>query len=95
MARVTVFFHGATREASGKERMLLEVNTVKELFDVLGKKFPELSDDIKFGRITCLVNGRNIETLKNGGTPLEDFDLVGLTIKDGGLIDFFPPDGGG
>lgn len=95
MARVTVHFHGAVREASGQERMFIEVSTIKELFDVLGKQFPKHLDDIKFGRITCLINGRNIETLKNENTPLEEFDLVGLTVKGGGLIDFFPPDGGG
>ncbi|MGC8720967.1 MAG: MoaD/ThiS family protein [Caldisericaceae bacterium] len=95
MARVTVFFHGTTREEVGKERIFLDVSTIKELFDLLGKEFPKLLEDIKYGRLTCLVNGRNIETLKGNDTELEQFDLVGLTMKNGGLIDFFPPDGGG
>jgi len=50
--------------------------------------------DVKYGRIIVLVNGRNIETLMSENTKLEDFDLVGLTLKDGGMIDFFPLDGG-
>jgi len=54
-----------------------------------------LEEDIKFGRIIVLINGRNIETLLGTDTKLEDFDLVGLTLKDGGLVDFFPPEGGG
>ncbi len=95
MSRITIFFHGEMREKAGKERAFFEANSIKELFAVLSERFPNLLEDMKYRRITCLVNGRNIETLKKDETLLEDFDLVGITLKDGGLVDFFPPDGGG
>lgn len=95
MPRVTVFLHGELKEKFGKERIFLKANSVKELLEELSKMFPNLADDVKYGRIIVLVNGRNIETLMSENTKLEDFDLVGLTLKDGGMIDFFPPDGGG
>jgi len=95
MARVTIFLHGDLREKLGIERMHLKADNVKELIEQLKEKFPNLENDIKFGRIIILVNGRNIETLLGTDTQFEDFDLVSLTLKDGGMIDFFPPDGGG
>ena len=95
MARITVFLHGDLQEKYKKERLYLKANSVKELLDELTKIYPDLEEDIKFGRIIVLINGRNIETLLGTDTKLEDFDLVGLTLKDGGLVDFFPPEGGG
>ncbi|BAL80886.1 MoaD/ThiS family protein [Caldisericum exile] len=95
MARVTIFLHGDLREKLGIERLYLKADTVKDLIEQLKDKFPNLEDDVKFGRLIILINGRNIETLLKEATQLEDFDLVSLTLKDGGMIDFFPPDGGG
>lgn len=95
MARVTVFLHGNLREKFGVERLHLKGDTLKDLIEELGKMFPNLKEDIKFGRLIFLLNGRNIETLLEDSTKLEDFDLVGIALKDGGMIDFFPPDGGG
>lgn len=95
MARITVFFHGTIREKAGKDRIQLKINSIKELFEELKKIFPDIYEDINYNRIICLVNGQNIENLKRKDTELEDFDLVSITLKDGGLIDFFPPDGGG
>ncbi|HEM55184.1 MULTISPECIES: MoaD/ThiS family protein [Caldisericum] len=95
MARVTVFLHGDLQEKFGVERLHLKVDNVKELINELKDKFPKLEEDVKFGRLIILINGRNIETLLNENTKFEDFDLVSLTLKDGGMIDFFPPDGGG
>lgn len=95
MPRITVFFHGIMREKAGKDRIQINVNSIKELFEELKNIFPDIYEDIKYNRVTCLVNGQNIENLKKNNTELEDFDLVSITLKDGGLIDFFPPDGGG
>jgi molybdopterin synthase sulfur carrier subunit len=95
MARVTVNLHGEIRERLGIDRIFLSGDTVKEILEQLEKLYPDLVSDIKFGRIVCIINGRNIETLNKENTKLEDFDLIGITLKDEGLVDFFPPDGGG
>lgn len=95
MARVTVFLHGDLREKLGIERIYIKADNVKELIEKLQEQFPNLEDDVKFGRLIVLINGRNIETLLGENTNFEDFDLISLTLKDGGMIDFFPPDGGG
>ncbi len=95
MARITIFFHGIYHEKIGKERIHLNINNVEELFRELKKLYPDIEHDIRFNRVTCLINGRNIETMSGVKSNFEDFDLVSITLKDGGLIDFFPPDGGG
>ncbi len=95
MARVTVFFHGLYREKIGKDRVHLTAKTISELITKLRAIYPEIEQDIRFNKVICLVNGRNLETLAEGQPELEDFDLVSITLRDGGHIDFFPPDGGG
>ncbi len=95
MARVTITFYSDIKEKIGKDRLFLKGNTMKEILEQIERLYPELLDDIKYGRIVCVINGRNIETLNKEETKLEDFDLVGISLKDGGLIDFFPPEGGG
>ncbi len=95
MARVIVTLHGEISEKAGTNRVYLEGDTVGDIFEKLKKKLPFLEEDLKYNRVICLVNGRNIETLKKEDTKLEDFDMLGITLKGGGFIDFFPPDGGG
>lgn len=95
MARVVVNFYGELKEKIGTDRIFIQGNTIKEILKKIKEKYPTLEEDIEYGRVILLVNGRNIETLKKEDTSLEDFDLVGVTLKDGGMIDFFPPDGGG
>jgi molybdopterin converting factor small subunit len=94
MARVTVNLHGEIAERIFTDRVFLKGNTVKEIFKQLENLYLELVNDIRFRRVVCIINGRNIETLNGENTKLEDFDLVDITLK-GSLIDFFPPDGGG
>lgn len=89
MARVTIFFHGIYREKIGKERIHLNANNVEELFNELREIYPDVEQDIKFNRVTCLINGRSIETISGVKSDFEDFDLVSIMLKDGGLIDFF------
>lgn len=67
MARVTVNLHGEVAEKIGTDRVFLKGNTVKEIFEQLKNLYPELINDIKFGRIVCIINGRNIETLNRAG----------------------------
>jgi len=95
MARVVVNFYGELKEKIGTDRIFMQGYTIKEILKKIKEKYPSLEKDIEYGRVILLINGRNIETLKKEDTSLEDFDLVGLTLKDGGMIDFFPPDGGG
>ena len=95
MARVTILLHGEVAEKAKMNRLYLEGETVKDIFEQLKEKLPFIEKDLKYNRVVCLVNGRNIETLKKENTKLEDFDMVRLTLKGGGFIDFFPPDGGG
>jgi molybdopterin converting factor small subunit len=95
MARVTVLLHGEVAEKAKINRLYFQGDTIKEVFDKLKEKLPFIAEDLKYDRVVCLVNGRNIETLKKENTSLEDFDLVGISLKGGGFIDFFPPDGGG
>ncbi len=95
MARVTIILHGEIAEKAGKNRLHLKADSIKEVFEKLKKELPFLEKDLRYNRVVCLVNGRNIETLKKENTKLEDFDLVRLTLKDGSYLDFFPPDGGG
>ncbi len=95
MARITVFLHGALKEKFGKERIFLKASKIKDLLSELNGIYPNLEEDLKFGRIIVLINGVNIEKLLGQNTELEDFDLVSLTLNDNSMIDFFPPDGGG
>jgi molybdopterin synthase sulfur carrier subunit len=87
MARVTVNLHGEIAERIFTDRVFLKGNTVKEIFKQLENLYPELVNDIRFRRVVCIINGRNIETLNRENTKLEDFDLVDITLK-GSLIDF-------
>ncbi len=95
MARVIVTLHGEVAEKAETNRLYLEGETVKDIFEKLKEQLPFIEKELKYNRIICLVNGRNIETLKKENTKLEDFDMLGITLKGGGFIDFFPPDGGG
>ncbi len=95
MARVTVILHGEIAEKAGKNRLYLQGNSIKEIFEKLKKELPFIEKEMRYNRVVCLVNGRNIETLKKENTELEDFDMVRLALKDGSYFDFFPPDGGG
>ncbi|MEF3244803.1 MAG: MoaD/ThiS family protein [Caldisericaceae bacterium] len=95
MARITVFLHGDLKEKLGKERMFLKASKIEDLLSELNDIYPNLEEDLKFGRVIVLLNGVNIEKLMGQNTDLADFDLVSLTLKDNSMIDFFPPDGGG
>jgi molybdopterin converting factor small subunit len=95
MARVTIALHGQVAEKAGKNKLYLTGDTVKEIMEKLKREFPFIEKEIKYNNVICMVNGRNIETLKKDDTELEDFDLLRVTLKDGSYFDFFPPDGGG
>ncbi len=95
MAKVTVVLHGEIAEKAGKNRIYLQGNTVRDVLERVKEELPFIEKELKYSRVICLVNGRNIETLKKENTELEDFDMVRLALKDGSYFDFFPPDGGG
>ena len=95
MAKVTVVLHGEIAEKAGKNRIYLQGNTIRDVLERVKEDLPFIEKELEYSRVICLVNGRNIETLKKENTKLEDFDMVRLALKDGSYFDFFPPDGGG
>lgn len=93
--KINVKFLASIREIAGAHEIRLELNsgdTVKDLLEFLeslfgvefkeaaGKPFEDENPKIRF-----LVNGRDIDFLKGPGTEL----------KEGDLVVFIPPVGGG
>ncbi len=93
MARVTVKFFATVREVTGVKSIELEVDTIRNLLDILkatyGEKFTSTVIDSESGNLkqfySCMVNGKRIELLNGYDTVLADNDAVAL----------FPPVGGG
>jgi len=69
----------------------VEADTVLEAIKKLVEKYPQLKDEVLTENLELkndyiyLVNGRNVEFLQKGSTPL----------KDGDKISIFPPVAGG
>ena len=88
--KVTVKAFGQIMEMLGTERIVVlpEESTIEDLAVQLEKnlnseKTEKRGEDLLRSDLTVLVNGRNVRTLKN------------RTLRDGDLVAFLSPFGGG
>ncbi|MFU2158389.1 MULTISPECIES: ubiquitin-like small modifier protein 1 [Caldisericum] len=91
MAKVKIKMYATIREKFKEGEVELDAETVIDAIRKLVEKYPILknevldeNDSLKNDYI-YLVNGRNVEFLQKGNTPL----------KDGDKISIFPPVAGG
>jgi molybdopterin synthase sulfur carrier subunit len=92
MPKVRVKYFTLLREITGKKEEEIEAETIRDLLDSLISKYgEELRDEVNSDRekipgyYHILVNGLNINLLKNLDTEL----------KDGYVVSILPPVGGG
>ena len=80
----TVRFYATLRRVTGTREAGFEARTVKELLDLLSRRYDgKLDGYLKIS--TVLVNGQNVIHMKGGRTRLKPDDVVSI----------FPPMGGG
>ena len=91
MAKVKIKMYATIREKFKEGEVVLDADTVIEAVRKLVELHPELKDEVLDENLNLkndyiyLLNGRNIEFLNKGETPL----------KDGDKISIFPPVAGG
>lgn len=91
MAKITIKMYATIREKFKEEKVELAAPTVIIAIRSLVEKYPILKDEVLDENLDLkndyiyLVNGRNVEFLEKGETPL----------KDGDKISIFPPVAGG
>ncbi|MGB9695461.1 MAG: ubiquitin-like small modifier protein 1 [Caldisericaceae bacterium] len=91
MAKIIIKMYATIREKFKDGVAELDANTVIEAVQKLSQQYPALRGEILDDELNLksdyiyLLNGRNVEFLKKGDTPL----------KDGDKISIFPPVAGG
>jgi len=91
MAKVKIKMYATIREKFKEGEVVLDSDTVIEAIRKLVEMHPELKDEVLDENFNLkndyiyLLNGRNIEFLKKGETPIEDGDKISI----------FPPVAGG
>jgi molybdopterin synthase sulfur carrier subunit len=91
MAKIIIKMYATIREKFKEEKVNIVASTVLEAVRKLVEEYPVLRDEVLDENLNLkndyiyLLNGRNVEFLQKGDTPL----------KDGDKISIFPPVAGG
>lgn len=91
MAKIIIKMYATIREKFKEEKVNIVASTVLEAVRKLVEEYPVLRDEVLDENLNLkndyiyLLNGRNVEFLQKGDTPL----------KDGDKISIFPPIAGG
>lgn len=91
MAKVKIKMYATIREKFKEGEVFVEANSVIEAIRKLVELYPELKEEVLDENLNLksdyiyLLNGRNIEFLEKGDTPLRDNDKISI----------FPPVAGG
>ena len=91
MTKIIIKMYATIREKFKEEKVNIVASTVLEAVRKLVEEYPVLRDEVLDENLNLkndyiyLLNGRNVEFLQKGDTPL----------KDGDKISIFPPVAGG
>ncbi len=91
MAKIIIKMYATIREKFKEEKVDIESSTILEAVRKLVDEYPILKEEVLDEDLNLkndyiyLLNGRNVEFLQKGDTPL----------KDGDKISIFPPVAGG
>jgi len=91
MAKIIIKIYATIREKFKKEKVDIVASTVLEAVRKLVEEYPVLRDEVLDENLNLnndyiyLLNGRNVEFLQKGDTPLKDDDKISI----------FPPVAGG